>query len=82
MKFSIYILKKFSVKKGTLPLRWVSSPGPFDCRLNALSSELRRFHTTFFTESIYANDVNSKSQVDKVNMVEFGYILLIVDIID
>ena len=40
----LYIIKKFSVKKGTLPLRWVSSPGPFDCRSNALSSELRRFH--------------------------------------
>ena len=39
-----YELKKFSVKKGTLPLRWISSPGPFDCRSNALSSELRRFH--------------------------------------
>ena len=38
------LLKKFSVKKGTLPLRWVSSPGPFDCRSNALSSELRKFH--------------------------------------
>ena len=32
MEFSVYILKKFSVKKGTLPLRWVSSPGLFDCR--------------------------------------------------
>ena len=39
-----FYLKKFSVKKGTLPLRWVSSPGPFDCRSNALSSELRRFY--------------------------------------
>ena len=48
-------LKKFSVKKGTLPLCWVSSPGPFDCWSNALSSELRRFHKTFLTESIYAN---------------------------
>ena len=40
-----YILKKFSVKKGTLPLRWVSisNPGPLGCRLNALSSELQRF---------------------------------------
>ena len=47
-------MKKFSVKKGTLPLRWVSSPGPLDCRSNALSSELRRFYTTFLTESIYA----------------------------
>ena len=28
------LIKKFSVKKGTLPLRWVSSPGPFDCRSN------------------------------------------------
>ena len=37
-------MKKFSVKKGTLPLRWVSSPDPFDCRSNALSSELRRFY--------------------------------------
>ena len=45
----------FSVKKATLPLRWVSSHGPFDCRSNALSSELRRFHKTFRTESIYAN---------------------------
>ena len=45
---------KFSVIKGTLPLRWLSTPGPFDCRSNALSSELRRFHTTFLTESIYA----------------------------
>ena len=44
----------FSVKKGTLPLRWVSSPGPFVYRSNALSSELRRFHKTFITESIYA----------------------------
>ena len=31
------------MKKGTLPLRWVSSPGLFDCRSNALSSEQRRF---------------------------------------
>ena len=38
------MLKRFSVKKGTLPLRLVTSPGSFDCRLNALSSELRRFH--------------------------------------
>ena len=37
------IWRNFSVKKGTLPLRWVSSPGPFDCRSNALSSDLRRF---------------------------------------
>ena len=33
----------------------VSSPGPFDCRSNALSSDLRRFHTTFLTESIHAS---------------------------
>ena len=39
------VLKKISVKKGTLPLRWVSSPGPFDCRSNALSSELRNLFT-------------------------------------
>ena len=43
------------MKKGTLPLRWVLSPEPFDCRSNALSSEQRRFHKTFLTESIYAN---------------------------
>ena len=49
------ILTIFSVKKGTLPLRWVSSPGSFDCRSNALSSEQRRFRKTFLTESIYAN---------------------------
>ena len=48
----IILLKKFSVKKGTLPLRWVSSPGLFDCRSNALSSELQRFPTTFLTESV------------------------------
>ena len=48
-------LTNFSVKKGTLPLRWVSSPGPFDCGSNCLSSELRRFHKTFLTESIHAN---------------------------
>ena len=30
------------MKKGTLPLRWVSIPGPLNCRSNALSSELRR----------------------------------------
>ena len=52
--FNIYFWKQFSVKKGTLLLRWVSSPGPFDCHSNALSSKLRRFHTTFFTESIDA----------------------------
>ena len=39
-----FFLNKFSVKKETLPLRWVSSPGPFDFRSNALSSELRKFH--------------------------------------
>ena len=55
---SIYVFflnfEKFSVIKGTFPLRWVSSPGPSDCRSNALSSELRSFDTTFLTESIYA----------------------------
>ena len=44
-------LKKFSVKKGTLPLRWVAIQGPFDCRSNSLSSELRRFHN--FSHRIY-----------------------------
>ena len=43
-----------SVTKGMFPLRWVSSPGPFDCRSNTLLSELLRFHITFLTESIYA----------------------------
>ena len=42
----------FSVKKGMLPLCWVSSPEYFDCRSNALPSELRRFHKTFLTESV------------------------------
>ena len=31
MEFFNINWKKISVKKGTLPLRWVSSPGPFDC---------------------------------------------------
>ena len=44
MVFSNINWRNFSVKKGKLPLRWVSSPGPFDCRTNALSSELRSFH--------------------------------------
>ena len=51
----ISVLKKFSVKKRTLPLRWISRPGPFDCRSNALSSKPRMFHTTFLTESIDAS---------------------------
>ena len=38
------------MKKGTLPLRWVSSPGPYDCRSNSLSSELRRFHNSILSE--------------------------------
>ena len=53
---SIYVfflnVETFSVIKGTLQLRWVSSPGPIDCRSNALTSGLRRFHTTFLKESI------------------------------
>ena len=39
-----FFWRNFLWKKGTLPLRWVRYPGPFDCRSNALSSELRRFH--------------------------------------
>ena len=45
-------MKLNMMKKRTLPLRWVSSPGPFDCRSNALSTVIRRFHTTFLTEYI------------------------------
>ena len=42
--------EKIAVKKGTLLLRWVSSPGPFDCRSNALSTKLRRFYKNFLIE--------------------------------
>ena len=55
--FITFLLKKFPEKKGTPPLRWVLSPGPFYCRSNALSYELRRFDTTFLTQSIYASCV-------------------------
>ena len=50
-----YKSKKFSVKKGTLSLRWVSSPGPFDCRSNVLSSELRSLHN--FSHKIFLTPI-------------------------
>ena len=39
-----YILKKKFCEKGTLSLYWVSNPGPFDCRSNALLSEPKFLH--------------------------------------
>ena len=45
---STRIMKKFSVKKGTLQFCLVSSPGPFNCRSNALSSELPLFSQNLF----------------------------------
>ena len=48
-------IEEIFCEKRNASLRWVSNPGAFDCRSNALSSELLRFHTTFLTESIYAS---------------------------
>ena len=79
-------MTNFSVKKGTLTLRWVLSPGPFDCRSmmsKILDSIPSGVETVLFSQKqlsnmylkfhLVLNDVNSKSQVDKVDMVEFGY---------
>ena len=59
----------FSVKKGTLLLR-------AGYRAQDLSIAARMlYHLSYggSTNHLVLNDVNSKSQVNKVDMVEFGY---------
>ena len=94
-------VEKIFCEKGTLPLHWVSSPGPFECQSNASNAFERQSGVEAFLfsqkiTSIYiekfhvvSNNVkyNSKSRIDKVDIVEFRYhdewyTLLMIDIID
>ena len=47
------VFEKIFCEKVMFWLRWVSSPGPFDCQSNALSSEVQRFNTTFLIQNLF-----------------------------
>ena len=62
-------------------------PGLETQRSQSVPFFTENFFKIYWKSQLVLNDVNSKSQVNRVNMVEFGYhgewyILLIIDIID
>ena len=84
-------LKNFSVKKGTQMIEHSTrNPkvlGSIPSGVEAFLFSQKIFSNIYWKFNLVLNYVNSKSQVDKVDMVEFGYhgewyTLLIIDIID